>query len=223
MAALNQWERRLLQINPHVEQLWADRGSAQALCSTMGILLSRVQEMLSNFYGMQARILLLGLDNAGKTTIIYRLKLNETVTTIPTLGFNVETVEPIRNVTFTLWDVGGQVRIRALWRHYQSNTDGLVFVVDSADPERFEEAGAELEAMLGADLMQGVPLVLLVNKQDLPGARPITEIVEALGLRNLQGHKWHVQGCCAVSGQGLPEALEKLAEMVKQKQKARGL
>ncbi|XP_075767595.1 uncharacterized protein LOC102450462 [Pelodiscus sinensis] len=189
----------------------------------MGLILGRLQAALGSFSGLQARILLLGLDNAGKTTITYRLKLDETVSTIPTLGFNVETVAPVRNVTFTLWDVGGQDRIRVLWRHYHSNTDGLVFVVDGADPERLGEARQELEALLEAEDLAGVPLVLLANKQDLPGARSCAQLVEELGLRKLRGREWHAQGCCAVSGQGLPEALEKLAELVKRCRKARGL
>ncbi|XP_053115056.1 uncharacterized protein LOC128328889 [Hemicordylus capensis] len=183
--------------------------------SAMGLLLSRIQHALQSFYGMEARILLLGLDAAGKTTLLYKLKLNETPMTIPTLGFNVETIQPINNVTFTMWDVGGQDRIRALWKYYHANTDGLVFVVDSADSSRFEEARFELEALLDADDLRRVPVVLLANKQDLPGACPPMEVAEKIGLRKLQGNRWHVQGCCAVSGEGIPEAMAKLSEMVK--------
>ncbi|XP_015264712.1 PREDICTED: ADP-ribosylation factor-like [Gekko japonicus] len=188
----------------------------------MGLLFSRIQQALQGFYGMEARILLLGLDAAGKTTLLYRLKLNETTMTIPTVGFNVETIQPINNVTFTMWDVGGQDRIRVLWRHYHANTDGLVFVVDSVDSRRFEEARLELEALLDASLLQGVPLVLLANKQDLPGACPPQQMAEEMGLRKLRGNPWHAQGCCAMSGEGIPEAMTKLSEMVKQYRDARG-
>ncbi|XP_054850588.1 ADP-ribosylation factor 6-like [Eublepharis macularius] len=188
----------------------------------MGLLLSRIQDALQSFYGMQARILLLGLDAAGKTTLLYRLKLNETVVTIPTVGFNVETVQPINNVTFTMWDIGGQDRIRALWSHYHANADGLVFMVDSVDSSRFAEARYELEALLDSSLLQGVPLVLLANKQDLPGAWPPMQVAEEMGLRKLQGFRWHVQGCCAVSGEGIPEAMLKLSEMVRKHHNARG-
>uniref|UniRef100_A0A670J7K4 ADP-ribosylation factor-like protein 14 n=1 Tax=Podarcis muralis TaxID=64176 RepID=A0A670J7K4_PODMU len=181
----------------------------------MGLLLSRIQSALQSFYGTEARILLLGLDAAGKTTLLYKLKLNETVTTIPTIGFNVETIQPINNVSFTMWDVGGQDRIRVLWRHYHPNSDGLVFVVDSADSTRFEEAKSELEALLETKDLQDVPVVLLANKQDLPGAWAPLEVAEKMGLRKLRGHRWHVQGCCAVNGDGIPEAMWKLSEMVK--------
>ncbi|XP_063281508.1 ADP-ribosylation factor 1-like 2 [Pelobates fuscus] len=187
----------------------------------MGNFLSSLYQALMNFNGTKARILMLGLDAAGKTTVLYKLKLNETVCTIPTIGFNVETVEPIRNVSFTVWDVGGQEKIRALWKHYFVNTDGLVFVVDSADWERFPEAKSELEAIFENHEMRGVPFLVMANKQDLPGARRPTDVAEALGLMKMQGHKWHVQGCCAATGDGLVEGLEILTNMVKEFQKSR--
>ena len=84
----------------------------------MGLWISKLVSALGSFGNQNARILMLGLDAAGKTTILYKLKLNENVTTIPTIGFNVETVTPVKNVTFTVWDVGGQEKIRQLWRHY---------------------------------------------------------------------------------------------------------
>ena len=93
------------------------------------------------------RILMVGLDAAGKTTILYKLKLGEVVTTIPTIGFNVETVD-YKNISFTVWDVGGQDKIRNLWRHYYQNTQGLIFVVDSNDKARIEDARNELHKML---------------------------------------------------------------------------
>ena len=87
----------------------------------------------------EVKILMLGLDAAGKTTILYQLKMGETVKTIPTLGFNVETIKH-KNFNFTIWDVGGQDKIRVLWKHYYQNTDGLIFVVDSNDQDRIEIA-----------------------------------------------------------------------------------
>ena len=98
----------------------------------MGLAFSRIWERM--FGKQEMRILMVGLDAAGKTTILYKLKLGEAVTTIPTIGFNVETVE-YKNISFTVWDVGGQDKIRPLWRHYYQNTQGLIFVVDSNDRE----------------------------------------------------------------------------------------
>merc|ERR1712216_960569 len=96
------------------------------------------------------KMVMVGLDNAGKTTVLYKLKLGEVVTTIPTIGFNVETVE-YKNISFTVWDVGGQTKIRPLWRHYSQNTQGLIFVVDSNDRDRIGEARDELHRMLNED------------------------------------------------------------------------
>ena len=112
----------------------------------MGLTISSLFTRL--FGKQQMRILMVGLDAAGKTTILYKLKLGEIVTTIPTIGFNVETVE-YKNISFTVWDVGGQDKIRPLWRHYFQNTQGLIFVVDSNDRERVQEAKDELNKMLG--------------------------------------------------------------------------
>ena len=111
----------------------------------------------------------LGLDAAGKTTILYKLKLGEIVTTIPTIGFNVETVE-YKNISFTVWDVGGQDKIRPLWRHYYQNTQGLIFVVDSNDRDRVDNARDELHRMLNEDELRESILLVFANKQDLPRA-----------------------------------------------------
>uniref|UniRef100_A0AAZ1XTA0 Uncharacterized protein n=1 Tax=Oreochromis aureus TaxID=47969 RepID=A0AAZ1XTA0_OREAU len=112
----------------------------------------------------EMRILMVGLDAAGKTTILYKLKLGEIVTTIPTIGFNVETVE-YKNISFTVWDVGGQDKIRPLWRHYFQNTQGLIFVVDSNDRERVNEAREELSRMLAEDELRDAVLLVFANKQ----------------------------------------------------------
>uniref|UniRef100_A0A8C9SG84 ARF GTPase 5 n=1 Tax=Scleropages formosus TaxID=113540 RepID=A0A8C9SG84_SCLFO len=110
----------------------------------MGLTIS---SLFSKLFGKkQMRILMVGLDAAGKTTILYKLKLGEIVTTIPTIGFNVETVE-YKNICFTVWDVGGQDKIRPLWRHYFQNTQGLIFVVDSNDRERIADGTSRLPVL----------------------------------------------------------------------------
>ncbi|KER27838.1 hypothetical protein T265_05196 [Opisthorchis viverrini] len=137
-------------------------------------------QMFSNLFNRlfgkkEMRILMVGLDAAGKTTILYKLKLGEIVTTIPTIGFNVETVE-YKNISFTVWDVGGQDKIRPLWRHYFQNTQGwsdlvnlicvgLIFVVDSNDYERIGEAREELSRMLNEDELRDAVLLVFANKQ----------------------------------------------------------
>merc|ERR1719376_1767959 len=149
-----------------------------------------------------SRILMVGLDNAGKTTILYKLKLGEVVTTLPTIGFNVETVE-YKNISFTVWDVGGQDKIRPLWRHYFTNTQGLIFVVDSNDSERVEEAKNELSRMLSEEELKDTKILIFANKQDLPNALSCAELTEKLGLNELRGKEWYIQAACATEGKGL--------------------
>ena len=179
-----------------------------------------LKEVLSTFSERHAKILMLGLDGAGKTTVLYKLKLNETVSTIPTIGFNVESVQPVKNVTFTVWDVGGQDKIRPLWRHYFVGCEGLVYVVDSVDHERFMEAKDELTWILNSEEMVGVPLVILANKQDMPRAYSPNDIATKLGLYEVRNRKWHIQGTSALSGEGVYESMDELSSLVKEFQAA---
>ncbi|KAL0477210.1 ADP-ribosylation factor [Acrasis kona] len=162
------------------------------------------------FKNKEARILMVGLDAAGKTTILYKLKLDENVTTIPTIGFNVETVQ-YKKVTFTMWDVGGQDKIRPLWRHYYANTHAVIFVVDSNDRERIGEARDELHRMLGDDQLRDCILLCFANKQDLPNAMNAAEMTDKLSLHNLKQRNWFIQPCCATTGEGLFEGLDWLS------------
>lgn len=182
----------------------------------MGLFISRLVALFDDFRNDPARILMVGLDAAGKTTILYKMKLNEVVTTIPTIGFNVETVTPVKGVTFTVWDVGGQNKIRPLWRHYFENSQGVLYVVDSADRERLAESKDELQNVLNSDEMRNVPVVVLANKQDLPGAAGVSEIAERLELTKMHNRKWHIQGTCATSGDGVFEGMKEMARLVKE-------
>merc|ERR1712196_132075 len=165
----------------------------------------------------EMRILMVGLDAAGKTTILYKLKLGEIVTTIPTIGFNVETVE-YKNISFTVWDVGGQNKIRPLWKHYIQNTQGVIFVVDSNDRDRIGEARDELHRMLNEDELRDAVLLVFANKQDLPNAMSAAEITDKLGLHSLRQRHWFIQSTCATSGEGLYEGLDWLSTNIAAKQ-----
>jgi len=170
-----------------------------------------ISALFKKFLGSkEMRILMVGLDAAGKTTILYKLKLGEIVTTIPTIGFNVETVE-YKNINFTVWDVGGQDKIRPLWRHYFQNTQGLIFVVDSNDRERIGEASEELSKMLSEDELRDAAVLVFANKQDLPNAMSVAEITDKLGLHQMKQRKWYIQSTCATSGDGLYEGLDWLS------------
>jgi ADP-ribosylation factor protein 1 len=171
--------------------------------------------LFKSLFGKQdVRILMVGLDAAGKTTILYKLKLGEIVTTIPTIGFNVETVE-YKNLKFTMWDVGGQDKLRPLWRHYFQNTNGIIFVVDSNDRDRAGQAREELQKMLAEDELRNAVLLVFANKQDLPNAMSTTEVQEKLGLHSLRQRNWFIQGCCATTAQGLYEGLDWMSANIK--------
>ncbi|XP_004231879.2 ADP-ribosylation factor 2-B-like [Solanum lycopersicum] len=177
----------------------------------MGMSISKFVKKL--FAKKEMRILMVGLDAAGKTTILYKLKLGEIVNTIPTIGFNVETVE-YKNSSFTVWDVGGQDKIRPLWRHYFQNTQGLIFVVDSNDRDRISEARDELHRMLNEEELRGATILVFANKQDLPNAMNVADITDKLGLRSLRQRRWYIQSACATSGQGLYEGLDWLSHNI---------
>lgn len=134
-------------------------------------------------------IAMLGLDSAGKTTALYRLKLDQYLNTVTTIGFNCEKVRgslgKAKGVQFLVWDVGGQEKLRPLWRSYTRCTDGIVFVVDSVDVERMEEAKMELMRTAKCSENHGVPILIFANKQDLPGAKEPKELEKLLGLREL--------------------------------------
>jgi small GTP-binding protein len=111
----------------------------------MGIFFTKVLERIIG--KTEKRILMLGLDAAGKTTILYKLKLGEVILSPPTIGFNMESVE-YKNIKFQVWDIGGQDKIRQLWKHYFENTHALIYVVDSIDRQRVQLAKQELQSML---------------------------------------------------------------------------
>ena len=186
----------------------------------MGLWMSKLSELFSSWNdGNPSRILFLGLDGAGKTTILYKIKLNENICTIPTIGFNVETVTPCRGVTFTVWDIGGQDKIRRLWKHYYQNTQGLIYVVDSNDTDRINESSEELFNILENDELNGIPVVIIANKQDLPNSMSCGDLVNRLNLNKLSRNKWYIQSACALNGEGIYEAMKQMADMVKNSQK----
>ncbi|XP_029682722.1 ADP-ribosylation factor-like isoform X2 [Takifugu rubripes] len=149
-----------------------------------------------------------GLDGAGKTTLLYKLKLSEVVTTIPTIGFNVETVE-YKNISFTVWDVGGQTIIRPLWRHYYVNVQVIQQPLNFYDSLAQRQVGLRFEE----EQLRDVPSLVLANKQDLPRAVPPSDITDALMLSGAS-RPWSVQVSCAVSGSGLVEGLDWLSDQI---------
>ena len=179
----------------------------------MGNFFYKLMDSLSG--ASQKRIVILGLDAAGKTTILYKLNLGDVVHTIPTVGFNVETIK-YKNIEMTCWDIGGQKKIRGLWYHYYHETDAVIFVVDSCDPDRIAEAKEELDAILGNDILRDACILVYANKQDLPHAMAPATMMDKLGLSSqYRNRQWHVQGTVATSGSGLYEGLDWLSTVLK--------
>lgn len=172
---------------------------------------------LSGLFGLgerEIRILILGLDGAGKTTILYRLQIGEVVSTIPTIGFNVETVS-YKNLKFQVWDLGGQTSIRPYWRCYYANADAVIYVVDSCDRDRIGTSRDELAAMLEEDELREAALLVFANKQDMKGAMKAAEVSEALGLPRLKNRQWAIYKTSAIKGEGLDEGLDWLVNAIK--------
>merc|ERR1712210_397653 len=139
------------------------------------------------------------------------------VTTIPTIGFNVETVS-YKNLKFQVWDLGGQTSIRPYWRCYYSNTDAIIYVVDSVDKERIGISKNEMVSMLEEEELKKAILLVFANKQDMEGAMSPTEVAKELGLAALRERKWQIFKTSAVKGTGLDEAMEWLVEALKSRQ-----
>ncbi|KAH8830677.1 ADP-ribosylation factor family-domain-containing protein [Flagelloscypha sp. PMI_526] len=184
----------------------------------MGLTISSLFTSLSSLVrwskDQDVRILMLGLDSAGKTTILYRLQIGEVVQTIPTIGFNVETVE-YKNIKFQVWDLGGQSSIRPYWRCYFPNTSAIIYVIDSADTDRLTTSRTELLTMLSEEELKGVPLLVFCNKQDIAGALKPEKISDELGLAGGEKTRpWSVRGSCAKQGEGLEEGLDWLVNEI---------
>ncbi|CAF0932503.1 unnamed protein product [Adineta steineri] len=182
----------------------------------MGSSMTKVSSYFSK--KNEGRILMCGLDAAGKTTILYVSKLGQVDTTIPTIGFNVETLT-FGNMCITTWDVGGRDKIRPLWRHYYANTLALIFVVDSNDRERIDEANEQLHLMLKEDELKTIPVLIFANKQDLPNRLTLDEMKEKLNLSKLDEtkQKWHLQPTIATTNDGIEQGFEWIANNLESK------
>ncbi|KAF8264619.1 GTP-binding protein [Lactarius quietus] len=154
----------------------------------------------------EMRVLFLGLDNAGKTTILKKLNSEDITGVNPTLGFNIKTFVH-GNYTLNIWDVGGQRTLRPYWRNYFEQTDALVWVVDSGDRLRMSDCKEELHSLLLEDRLAGASLLVFANKQDIQGSMTDKEIEQVLDLPGIKSHQWSIVSCSAVTGRNLLEGL----------------
>ncbi|KAJ0980386.1 hypothetical protein J5N97_008641 [Dioscorea zingiberensis] len=160
----------------------------------------------------EMRILMVGLDNSGKTTIVLKINGEDTSVISPTLGFNIRTIR-YSKYSLNIWDVGGQKTIRSYWRNYFEQTDGLVWVVDSSDVRRLSDCRLELHNLLKEERLSGASLLVFANKQDIQGALKPEEIVKVLNLDGLDKTRhWKIVGCSAYTGEGLLEGFDWLVQ-----------
>ena len=161
-----------------------------------------------------AHILMVGLDFAGKTAIIQYLRYGEVVPTIPTMCYNVESIE-FKGITLTIWELGGKPPMRKFWDQRYDNIDAIIFVIDSVDNERLEEAKEEMWSLLREKKLVKCHLLIYANKQDLPGALSEEEMISELGIDKIKGRKWRVQPAIATHGNGLIEGLDWLTTQLR--------
>ena len=192
---LREWQHSLVSIDPPTFLHWICQCALSAFVLTPSFL-SLISQIL-------------GLDNAGKTTVLKKFNGEDINTISPTLGFNIKTLEH-RGYALNCWDVGGQQTIRSYWRNYFEQTDGLIWVVDSADRVRLNDCKRELYLLMDQEKLAGASLMIFANKQDLAGALTSEEIAEALDLggERFATRHWSIMGCSAVTGQGLLEGMD---------------
>ncbi|KAH7037885.1 ADP-ribosylation factor family-domain-containing protein [Microdochium trichocladiopsis] len=162
----------------------------------------------------EMRILMLGLDNAGKTTIVKKI-MNEDVNTVsPTLGFIIKTID-FEGYKLNIWDVGGQKTLRSYWRNYFEKTDALIWVVDVTDRLRIDDCREELHGLLQEERLAGASLLVFANKSDVSGCMDEAEVMAGLQLASIKTHQWKILRCSAMTGENLREGLAWVVEDAK--------
>ncbi|CAG8616562.1 4164_t:CDS:2 [Ambispora gerdemannii] len=143
----------------------------------------------SLFFKTELELTLVGLQNSGKTTLVNVIASGQfTEDMIPTVGFNMRKVTK-GNVTMKLWDIGGQPRFRSMWERYCRGVNAIVFVIDSADHDKLEAARTELKSLLEKPQLANIPVLVLGNKNDLPDALNVEQIIEVMNLKSINNRE----------------------------------
>jgi GTP-binding protein SAR1 len=165
------------------------------------------------FLNKTATVILLGLDNAGKSTLAYKLKTGKIIQLLPTQAAKEDSLQ-IADLTLTTIDLGGHEAARHLWKKYTTLADGLIFMVDSADESRLDEAKQELHALLTIQGVYDIPVAIFANKQDIPGAFSSQQIIEALSLNSVAHTKYQLFCTSVVRGEGYTDGFNWLAKEI---------
>mmetsp|Transcript_59103 Transcript_59103/g.128300 ORF Transcript_59103/g.128300 Transcript_59103/m.128300 type:complete len:197 (-) Transcript_59103:330-920(-) len=181
------------------------------------------------FRRVEFHILILGVDSAGKTTLLEQMKAvflgKEPLAPgkiAPTIGLNIGRMQ-IRRAKMIFWDLGGQSALRTIWEKYFAEAHGLIYVVDASESERFEESRAVLLDLLAHPDLADVPLLLLANKQDIEGAISPQEIESRFGLQKVNRQPRMVVGTAALSGDGIQEGISWLVDALRESPRAMGV
>ena len=177
----------------------------------MGFIFSKILDFFSRSRS-NFKIIILGIQNAGKTTILYRLSLGQLVQTTPTIGSNVEEIS-YNNVKLQAWDLGGQESTRSVWDVYFVNTDAIIYVIDSHDTN-YDESKTQFYKLLENEALKNAVILIYANKQDLSGAKSVNDIIQIYELNKLKDHVWNIQPCSAQTGEGLITGMKWLSDQL---------
>ena len=177
----------------------------------MGFIFSKILDFFSRSRS-NFKIIILGIQNAGKTTILYRLSLGQLVQTTPTIGSNVEEIS-YNNVKLQAWDLGGQESTRSVWDVYFVNTDAIIYVIDTHETN-YEESKKQFYKLLENEALKNTVILIYANKQDLQGAKGVNEIMQIYEFDKIKDHIWHIQPCSAQTGEGLVTGMKWLSDQL---------
>ena len=177
----------------------------------MGFIFSKILDFFNRSRN-NFKIIILGVQNAGKTTILYRLSIGQLVKTTPTIGSNVEEIS-YNNVKLQAWDLGGQESTRSIWNVYYVNTDAVVYVIDTHD-ENYDDSKTQFYKLLENETLKNAVILIYANKQDLPGAKSVADIIRIYELDTIKDHIWHIQACSAQTGEGLITGMKWLSDQL---------
>ena len=177
----------------------------------MGFIFSKILDFFSRSRN-NFKIIILGVQNAGKTTILYRLSIGQLVKTTPTIGSNVEEIT-YNNVKLQAWDLGGQESTRSVWSVYYVNTDAVIYVIDTHD-ENYDDSKTQFYKLLENETLKNAVILIYANKQDLPGAKNVADIIRIYELDTIKDHIWHIQPCSATTGEGLITGMKWLSDQL---------
>ncbi|KAM9968323.1 hypothetical protein ACTFIW_002761 [Dictyostelium discoideum] len=159
------------------------------------------------------KILIIGLDGAGKSTLLSKLKLGDYISMIPSVGFNIETIE-YKNLKILIGNADPQYKTRALWKHNYHHSNAIIFVVDSTDRDRIDQVKEEFDNLLIQQELNGIPILIFANKQDIDNSMNTSEIVNSLNLNLIEDRKWYIQLCSSLKSHGLDEGLSWIVNLL---------